>query len=423
MRRALAVAAALLALAALPLLRTPAAKFIQLPPGITEVHREMVLENGVELRGSSSGSVLHVAADFRGRAPIVVRGDHVLLRDFTVDGNRAALEVRTGLPGADVPFSRFTQGNGVLAVGVSRLTIENVRFREVAGFAVLVDRGRQVIIDRVGVEDSGSRNPAGRNNSTGGILLEEGTTDFLVTHCDLRNIRGNGIWTHSLYTSPRNARGVFSENVLQEIGRDALQVGHATDVRVEGNVGRRIGYPLELVDAEGGAIPVGVDTAGDVDHSLYLRNQFFGVEGKCFDLDGFHDGDVRANVCIDIGGYGVVMNNTNPEMHSRNVRIEENFMNRLKYGGVYVIGENNVVARNRLLNLNLAHCGCYFMLGEPDVFRSGIYLGAGAARPALARGNVVEQNEITGYEMAERCVGRSPKVPPAANAVRRNWCE
>ena len=196
MGRALAAGVALCAVAAFFLTRTPQARFVQLPPGVTEVHAEMVLEEGAEVRGSSSGSVLRAAPDFRGRALIVVRGNRVRLRDFTVDGNRAALEVRAGLPGYDVPFAHFTFGNGVLAEGVRDLIIQNVRFREIAGFAVLVNRSRRVTIDGVRVVDSGSRNHSGRNNTTGGILLEEGTSDFRVTHCELRNVRGNGIWTH-----------------------------------------------------------------------------------------------------------------------------------------------------------------------------------------------------------------------------------
>ncbi len=422
MVRALAAGAMLLAAALFFLVQTPGPRSVLLRPGVTEIHAEMVLEEGAELRGSASGSVLRAAADFHGRALVVVRGNRVTLRDFTVDGNRAALEERTGLPGYDVPFARFTRNNGVLAEGVADLGIQNVRFREIAGFAVLVSRARRVTIDGVRVLDSGSRNAAGRNNTTGGILLEEGTSDFRVTHCEVRNVRGNGIWTHSLYTSPRNARGVFTENLLEEIGRDALQVGHATEVRVEGNVGRRIGYPEETVDVEGKAIPVGVDTAGNVDRSLYARNQFFGINGKCLDLDGFHDGDVRDNACVNIGGYGIVMNNTNPDMQSRHVRIEGNLLDGVKYGGIFVIGEENAIAHNRLLHLNLAHCGCFWTAGEPDLFRSGIYLGEGAERPALARGNVVERNEITGYGMERRCIGGSPHVYPDWNTLRENTC-
>jgi hypothetical protein len=413
------VAAGLLTVAALLLAPAPPrGRFVQLAPGTVEIHQEMVLEDGAELRGAASGSVLRAAADFHGRAMIVVRGNHVLLRDFTVDGNREKLESRLGLPGYDVPFARFTPGNGVLADGVGHLTIQNVRFREIAGFAVLVSRSRQVSIDRVRVADSGSRNPAGRNNTTGGILLEEGTSDFRVTRCELRNIRGNGIWTHSLYTSPRNARGLFAENRFDTIGRDALQVGHATEVRVEGNSGTRIGYPEDMVDAQ----PVGIDTAGNVDRSIYTGNQFSAINGKCIDLDGFHDGEVSRNVCVEIGGFGIVMNNTNPDMQSRNVRIEDNLLDGVKYGGIFVIGEDNLIQRNRLLNLNTAHCGCYYAAGEPDLFRSGIYLGKGAERPARARGNRIEENEITGYQMDRRCIGGAPSIYPDWNVVRGNRC-
>ncbi len=400
----------------------PRGRFLQLAPGTVEVHAEMVLEDGAEVRGAASGSVLRAAADFHGRALIVVRGNRVLLHDFTVDGNRETLETRMGLPGYDVPFARFTTGNGVLAEGVGQLTIQNVSFREIAGFAVLASRSRYVAIDGVRVSDSGSRNAAGRNNTTGGILLEEGTSDFRVTHCALRDIRGNGIWTHSLYTSPRNARGVLAENRFDTIGRDALQVGHATEVRVEGNSGTRIGYPGEAVDVEGRAIPVGVDTAGNVDRSVYTRNQFSKINGKCIDLDGFHDGEVSRNICVEIAGYGIVMNNTNPDMASRNVRIEGNLLDGVKYGGIFVIGENNTIRRNRLLNLNTAHCGCDYTAGEPDMFRSGIYLGRGAERPAPARGNLVEENEITGYQMDRHCIGGAPGIDAAWNTVRGNRC-
>jgi hypothetical protein len=418
-----ALAAALAAAAATLLLRpAPRGRFVQLAPGTVELHTAMVLEDGAEVRGAASGSVLRAAADFQGRALIVVRGNRVLLHDFAVDGNRDKLESRRGLPPYDVPFARFTSGNGVLAEGVDHLSIRHVLFRNIAGFAVLVSRSRYVAIDAVGVADSGSRNPAGRNNSTGGILLEEGTSDFRVTRCDLRNIRGNGIWTHSLYASPRNARGVFAENRLDTIGRDALQVGHATQVRVEGNTGTRIGFPEDAVDAEGRAIPVGVDTAGNVDRSVYTRNQFREINGKCFDLDGFHDGEVSRNLCRDIAGFGIVMNNSNPDMESRRVRIEDNLLDGVKYGGIFVIGTDNTVRRNRLLNLNLAHCGCYYTLGEPDLFASGIYLGKGAERPAPARRNQIEDNEISGYQMDRHCIGGAPGIYPDGNTVRGNRC-
>jgi hypothetical protein len=362
----------------------------------------------------------------------------VRIHDLEIDGNRDVLETRAGLPAYDTPFARFTRSNGMLAEGTTGLIVENVSFRRIAGFAVLVSRGRNVNIQRVRVAESGSRNPAGRNNTTGGILLEEGTTDFRVTGSELRDIRGNGIWTHSLYTSPRNARGVFADNRFELIGRDALQVGHATGVQVERNQGSRIGFPVETVDMEGRAIPVAVDTAGNVDASVYAGNVFYEVNGKCFDLDGFHDGAVRGNVCVNragadaypFGGYGGVMNNSNPDMHSQNVRIEDNRIEGAKFGGIFVIGENNVIARNRLLNLNTAHCneeaakfGCYYAAGQPDMLRSGIYLGSGAERPAPARGNLIEDNVITGWKMESRCIGSAPSISPQWNTSRRNSCK
>ena len=391
-----------------------------------------------EIRGSAAGSVLHAAADFAGRALIVVTGDDVLLRDFSVDGNRAALEERTGLPPYDTSFARFTRNSGVLALGASRLRVQNLQFRNIAGFALLASGGRSVAIDRVLVRDSGGRNAAGRNNATGGILLEEGTVDFEVTQCDLRDIRGNGLWTHSLYTSPRNARGQFAGNWFQNIGRDAIQVGHATDIRVEGNQGTRIGFPAEEVDIEGRAIPVAIDTAGNVERSVYRRNQFGEINGKCIDLDGFHDGEIRGNVCVNrsgpqeyrFGNYGIVMNNSNPDMQPDRIRIEDNTINGAMFGGVFVIGSGNTIAHNRLLNLNMAHCneeaarfGCYYAAGEPDMLRSGIYLGRGAERPAPARANVVEDNQITGFKMDQRCIGRAPAIQPDWNTVRGNRCK
>jgi hypothetical protein len=159
-----------------------------------------------------------------------------------------------------------------------------------------------------------------------------------------------------------------------------------------------------------------------VDRSIYARNQFSDVNGKCIDLDGFHDGEVVDNVCRGIAGYGVVMNNTNPDMQSSHVRIEGNLLQDVWYGGIFVIGTDNTIVRNRLKNVNTAHCGCPFTPGEPDMFRSGIYLGKGAERPAIARGNLVEGNEISGYGMETRCVGGAPTIFPDWNTIRGNRC-
>jgi hypothetical protein len=436
MRAAAAVAASLVA-ALLVAWPRPARRIVELPAGAVELRCPMVVAAGTELRGSPNGTVLHMAAGFSGPAALMVAGDGVVLRDFSIDGNREALEVRAELPPSNVPFARYTRGNGVLAENVARLAIQNVRFQNVAGFAVLASRVREVSIDGVEIADSGSRDAAGRNNSTGGILLEEGTADFHVARCRLRNIRGNGVWTHSLYTSPRNARGLVEGNAFEEIGRDAIQVGHAVDVRVENNTGRRIGFPVEDVDIEHVAVPVAIDTAGNVERSRYVGNRFEDLDGKCIDLDGFHDGEVRGNTCVNrrppeayrFGNYGIVMNNSNPDMQSRNILVAENTIEGAQFGGIFAIGTGHRIVRNRLLDLNRAHCneeaarfGCYYAPGEPDMLRSGIYLGRGAARRAPARGNVVEENEITGFHMETRCIARAPGVEAGWNVIRGNRC-
>jgi hypothetical protein len=417
--------------------RAPQYRVIPLPEGIMEIREPLTVDANTELRGSARGSAIRMAQGFTGSAAIVIRGNRVRLRNFVILGNREQLEVRSGLPPYDRPFAGFTGRNGILADAHSDIAIESLRFYEMAGFAILVSRSRNVSIERVTVEASGSRNAAGSNNATGGILLEEGTTDFLVANCEFRNIRGNGLWTHSLYTSPRNARGVFARNLFDTVGRDALQVGHATGMRVEDNTGQRIGFPLDAVDAESHAIPVGLDTAGNVDNATYLRNRFSEINGKCMDLDGLHDSEIRGNLCVNrgapetypLGNYSIVMNNTNPDMRSKNIRIVENTLDSPVFGGIFVIGTGNTIARNRLWNMNTAHCndniahyGCNYAAADPEILESGIYLGRGAERPAEARGNMVEDNWITGWKMRAHCVERAPDIPAAANMVRNNWC-
>jgi hypothetical protein len=387
----------------------------RLAPGVTEIHSEMLVDT--DLEGAPQGSILRMASDFQGRAALVVKAGGVRLRDFTIEGDRETRESRAGLPPYDVPFARFTAANGILVERAAGVTIERVQLHEIGGFAVLVHRSRGVIIDRVRVADSGSRDAAGRNNTTGGILLEGGTSNFRVTNCDFRNIRGNGLWTHSLYTAPRNAHGLFAGNTFDTIGRDALQAGHAFDIRIERNAGRNVGYPREIADAT----PVALDTAGNVERSSYRNNRFERIDGKCIDLDGFHDGEVAHNVCSDVGGYGIVMNNTNPDMQSRNIRVLDNCLDATRYGGIFVIGTGHVVAGNRLTNINTSRCdGCYSVPGEPGLLESGIYLGLRAERAAPAHGNRIEDNEISGYKMAGRCVQSAPGL--TANLIRNNIC-
>jgi hypothetical protein len=411
---------------------------VELPAGVMDLSMELLVgprAHDLEVHGAASGTTLRASNRFRGRALILCdSARRIRFAGFNIDGNRATLEHPSSLPPSNRSFAAFAAGNGILAVGVTGLSVSGVRFIGVPGFAILASRSRDVSVDRVEIEDSGSRNAAGRNNATGGILLEEGTENFQVTGCTLRNVRGNGIWTHSLYASPRNRNGRIANNHLERIARDAIQVGHATLVRVENNTGRLIGFPAEMVDMEGQ--PVAIDTAGNTDHSNYQGNRFEEINGKCIDLDGFHDGEVRANICINrgdageypYGHYGIVMNNSNPNMQSQNVRIVGNEIDGALYGGIFVIGSRNLISQNRLRRLNLAHCPrntrvCSYAPDQPDLLRSGIYLGAGAERPAPAHANVIQENDISGFGMSAHCIAAAPGVSLRANDIARNSCK
>ncbi len=153
--------------------------------------------------------------------------------------------------------------NGILAEGVTNLEIGQVTATAVAGFTILVNAGHTVRIHDIKIANSGGLNARKRNNTTGGILLEEGTTDFEVLNCRIADVRGNGIWTHSLYTSPPQcARPHRGQRICHDRAR--CHSGRArTEVRVENNRGRMIGYPSEEVDLEGRAFPVAVDYRGE----------------------------------------------------------------------------------------------------------------------------------------------------------------
>jgi hypothetical protein len=408
---------------------------VRLPAGVVEISGELAIPGGahdLEVTGDPAGTVLRATASFKGRAILSCRsGARIRFSRFTVDGNRAALERPLGLP-PNTDFVGFYPNNGILVEHAAGLTITDVRFRNVASFPVLVVASKDVLIQRVTIEDSGSRDAKGKNNTTGGILLEEGTTDFRVEDCRIRNVWGNGIWTHSLRKSPRNQRGLITRNYFENIARDAIQVGHGIRVTVTRNTGKRIGYPAELVAAD----PVAIDTAGNVERSVYSGNHFEEIDGKCIDLDGFHHGEVRDNVCINrgrpedypSGNFGIVMNNTDPDMKSEWIAILNNQIDGALYSGMLVIGSHHIIRGNRLRNLNLAHCNdnrarCNWLLAtEPEFLRSGIYLARGAEHPDPARANRIEGNEFSGYGIEQHCIVAGPGVALAANTVVGNRC-
>ena len=341
------------------------------------------------------------------------------------------------LPPTDMPFSKFFSFNGILIEDGRSVSMEHVDFSNIPNFAVLISRSTDVSLIHLAVTDSGSRNAKGRNNTSGGILLEEGTADFTIVDSVFRNIRGNAVWTHSCYGSPRNVRGKIAHNDFGDIGRDAIQVGHATEVTVMGNTGRRIGFPVAEVDIENLGTPVGIDTAGNVDKSVYEYNRFEEVNGKCIDLDGFHDGVIRGNTCLNrgkpedyaYGNFGISLNNTSIEMQSRNIVIEDNTLEGMKFGGIFVIGAGHKILRNKMRRLNTAHCnethlkfGCLAIAGEPGFLESGIYLARRAEKLDPARNLTIENNVISGWKMADDCIRAAPGVSLADNRIRGNHC-
>lgn len=425
-------------LALLVALNFPQTGTVHLAPGTIEISSELRLPAGAhDLTITGDRTILRASARFQGRAVLSCQGcRNVNFRNFTIDGNRAALEKPLPVAPSDRTFASFYPNNGILIEDADRIEVDHVDFVNITNFSILVSRSRDILLDHITMKDSGSRNAKGRNNTSGGILLEEGVGPFTVADSMFTNIRGNAVWTHSRYGSPRNRGGKIANNKFFEIGRDAVQVGHATEVLVAGNTGNRIGFPVDLIDVEGGGTPVAIDTAGDVDKSQYEFNRFEEINGQCIDLDGFHDGIVRGNTCINrgqaadyaFGHFGIVFNNSNIDMQSQNILVEENELEGMKFGGIFLIGTGHRILRNRMRRLNTAHCnenrqqfGCS-ALGEPDVLQSGIYLGSHAERTAPARNNRIEGNIIGGWKMKTRCIQAAPGVKLSDNMIRGNTC-
>jgi hypothetical protein len=186
-----------------------------------------------------------------------------------------------------------------------------------------------------------------------------------------------------------------------------------------------------------GAIPAALDTAGNTADCVYAENRFEEVNGKCIDLDGFHDGAVRGNRCVNrkppeaypYGNVGIVFNDSHPHTRSNRITVEDNVIDGTLFSGMFVIGPGHRIVNNRLMNLNMAHCnenrakfGCYNPAGDPEVLQTGIYLGRGVLRPNPARESLIRGNLITGYKMSSRCFGAAPGVDARANRIEANRC-
>jgi len=414
---------------------------VQLPAGETHLDRPLEVPphaKNVTLRGHPTGSTLVLDAGFKGSAAIVVNGAYnVTLSGFTIRGNRTELNSDWYLPEHSEPFADYYSGNGILVRKTERLIVRGVQFRSIRAFPLLINASSHVLVESVDIQDCGTLDRAGRNNTTGGILLEEGVSAFQIRHANVARVTGNAIWTHSYNDSPRSSDGLIMGSTISTVGRDAIQIGHATKIRVENNNGSEIGFPAEYADLEHHGTPVALDTAGNVDYSFYTDNRFTGINGECINLDGFHDGQVTGNSCQNLKPietypalhYGIVFGNNNPAANPNNNVVSGNTMRGFAYGGAFVIGQNNRIENNRFEDLNLAHCGtspvparCAYALDQPDLLRSGIYLGSNGGRPATTVNNIIRNNTSSGFGIKEHCITAAPGVSLKKNTLANNTC-
>jgi hypothetical protein len=415
---------------------------IVLPPGETHITKPLEIPKGsrkLTLQGDPRGSTLVMDTGFQGSAAIVLReAEDVTLNSFIIRGNRKSLDSDWYLPLNEAPFADYYSDNGIVVRKSAGVTIRDMVFREIRAFPVLVNASRNLQVDGVTIEDCGTLNRAGRNNTTGGILLEEGVEGFDVRYSTIRRITGNAIWTHSYSRSPRQADGRIRNNTIEGVGRDAIQVGHATRISVTGNEGRDLGFPAEWVDVENHGVAVALDTAGNVDHAVYAGNSFVDVNGQCIDLDGFHDGEVTSNSCMNTKAlesypalhFGVVFGNNDPGMEATGITVSRNRLDGFAYGAVFLIGRGNRVENNVFTRVNLAHCGstplsarCNYAVAEqPDLLRTGIYLAANGGRASVNRNNIIRGNVIEGFGMSEHCIAAGPGVELSSNTVEGNRC-
>jgi hypothetical protein len=411
---------------------------VVLPAGETRLTAPLLISGAKQLtiRGNTAGSSLKLERGFSGKAAIVAEhAAGLTLEGFSIVGDRVELRSAWGLPLKEAAFADYYPANGIVVAGSKGVTVRSLRFSQVRAFPVLVSASEEVHVGGVHIEDCGTLNPEGKNNTTGGILLEEGVQRFEVRDSTIQRITGNGIWTHSYARSPRAADGVIAGNTIEGSARDAIQVGHATRVRVENNRGSKIGFPSDQIDFAGFGTPVAVDTAGNVDSSVYTGNSFTDVGGQCIDLDGFHDGEVTNNTCVNSRPlenypglhFGILFGNHDPGMTSRNVRVTGNTLDGFAYGAVFLIGTGHRVENNRFLNVNMAQCGstpkparCNYAPEQPDMLLSGIYLGNDGGRPSETTGNIIRGNRVRG---AAKCVAAAPGVPLRRNTVESNVCE
>jgi hypothetical protein len=220
---------------------------VALPSGTIEISREITLApdaHDLDIRGS--GTVIKASDGFRGRALIVIPGGtNIRIRDLTLDGNRDVVGHLINLPPSGTQLSRFVADNGIVAERVAGLEIGPMKAKRIAGFAVIATSSHQVRIHHVDITESGGFNAQRKNAASGGIAIEEVTSDFEIHGCLFGTIRGTAITVRS------SQRGKIFENEFRAIARDAIHVTQASEVSIDNNHAEQIGIPLEEVDTPG----------------------------------------------------------------------------------------------------------------------------------------------------------------------------
>jgi hypothetical protein len=353
---------------------------VTLPAGTIEISREIVLPadaHDLEIKGSNT--ILKAASTFRGRSLLALAaGKNIKIHDLILDGNRAAFAHPVPPPRPASMLSRIVANNGIVAENVTGLEIFHLDAKEFAGFPILIAAGSHARIHDVRLTDSGSLDAAGHNNGTGGLVFEEGASDFEVSNALFGKVRGNGIWIRS--TGATVSKGRIVGNEFEVLARSAIEMNHASDITISGNTGHMIGFPGEEVLIAGTLLPAAIVTSGAVDRAVIQGNTFNEIAGRCMSLDGLANSQITTNICGDA-----------------------------LFNAMLIRGAANRVTRNRFTGMNTAR------RDKPESLRTGVYLAGGAS------GNTVEGNEIAGYGMARYCVG-GPEGVLAANTVRNNAC-
>jgi len=124
-------------------------------------------------------------------------------------------------------YSRVLPGNGIVAESLRAWRIYAVKAGHIATFAVLVNAGHNVKLHDIEVSDSGGFNPQRRKQGTGGLALEEGTSDFEIRHCRFGGLRGTGITLRAVERGNviDNEFAVFGSRWYSRLGVKAVTIG------------------------------------------------------------------------------------------------------------------------------------------------------------------------------------------------------